>query len=337
MKNKDDLTTLIPLKEYTPPELPKLKAVRKNPSILKSLPSRWQNNVKIMSCLGLLGAGMITLASCAGDGIPGNTGSNGREVPHPSTMHHGGAGGVPIYIEGETEGQQGEITIENGEFIIIEGSEFDPNRRIDLTGAVIIESEPPNPNLSYPSSTNEIYIPPYIIIDDLDFRTHFGGSGAGPFYVVYMTEQEAMSIVRSQLETAGLTFGATPPDNTVAIQDDFTLFTRIYKLNLFDDDKNVAITGVGQNQNHWLAQRIADRFEQQNIDASIGVFYTPGLSPNEEWDYEWDWNWSEDGSPYHPTNEEIEAVKEKARPLLEERLTKQIQAFIDFLTSEGIL
>ena len=41
---------------------------------------------------------------------------------------------------------------------------------------------------------------------DVVVRTHMGGSAAGPFYVAYLTEQEALGIIRSRLYQAGIAF-----------------------------------------------------------------------------------------------------------------------------------
>jgi len=306
----DDLIALTPVKGYDPPKLPTLQEARKDPYLLKSLPSRWQHNVKVIACIGILGASMITLAGCAGDGISsgGVAGGNPDPTPdlRPVEMHHGGAASAPIYVTCPTEQET-------------------------------IDGQYP-PDIEFDDPDDFDFIPVSVLLEDLELRAHFGGSGGGPFYVVYMTEHEAMSIIRSQLELAGLRFDAAPPANAVELQvDDFTLQVDRFGFDLFDETKNVAVTNVGSGWGNWLAERVAEEFKKQERDISVGVFYTPGLNPDSEFDFEWDWNWNDNGSPLEPSDEEVAEAKERARPILEERLNVYIQEFIDFLHAEGIL
>jgi len=287
---KKDLTVLNPVKTYDPPKLPSLIEVKNDPALLKVLPERWKSKSKVLTCIGLIGAGMLSLSGCAGDGV-----TSGEPpviiAPTPDTnMHHGGSGGVPIYVEGSTE--QG----------------------------------------------YESFIPTQIITEDLVLRAHYGGSGAGPFYVVYLTEQEAMSIILSQLEEAGFRFDSEPPENFVKVQDDFSLHIDNYKLDLFDEHKGVAITSVGFGSNNWLANHVANEFRNQDPDFSVGVFFTPGLSPDSVFGYQWDSKRDEDDwNILEPDDDEVAQAKEKARPVLEKQLNSQIQQFLDFLIGEGTI
>jgi len=298
MKNpKDCLTTLSPLKSYTPPELPKLKDAGNDPMFLKTLPSRWQNNAKVLTCVGLIGAGMITLSGCLGEIVPGGNNNPGGAVctcneNDTHGPHHGGSPSMPIYVDTNTEQ--------------------------DLTDYVLAE----------------------ILEEDLEFRSHWGGSGAGPFYVIYLTEQEVISIILSKLEDAGLRFATEPPDYTVDIEEPWSFHDQsiTFGLDYFDADVNVAIAHVGTRR--YQADEISKGFEQQDTDLSVGVFYTPGLSPDNEWGYNWDMNvsWEDDhGTFFEPDDDQIADAKAKARPLLEAELESQIQQFINFLIAERII
>jgi len=281
-ETSNDLTSLNPVKSYTPPELPSLKDARKDPSFLKKLPSRWKNNAKVVTCIGLIGAGMLTLTACpVEDVLDGRT-------------HHGGAASMPIYVDGKTE------------------------------------------------HDNKDYIPTQVITEDLAIMAHYGGSGGGPYYVVYLTEQEALSIILSQLEAAGLRFTADVPGYTADVHVDVGFGMQelqSFGLDYYDDLKDVAIIFA---KNEWLADRILRRFNEQDINTLIGVFFTPELNPDTELGLSWDWNYErEELIREEPDNqeiaEEIADVKERARPLLEARLNSQIYNFIDVLLNAGVI
>jgi len=286
---KYDLTALCPVKSYSPPELPTLKDGRNDPAMMKNLPTRWQNNAKVVMCFGLIGTSMFTLSGCWG----------GRGGGIPDFGHHGGSASMPIYVDKETEQE-------------ISGNKTE-------TGI-------------------EYFVPTQVITEDLVLRAHYGGSGSGPFYVVYLTEQEVMNIIRSQLEFLGLRFDATPPDNIVEIEDSFTLSVSRYGLDLFDKRNMVAIANVGPGTGSWLADKVAEGFEQQDNKFAVGTFYTPGLAPDHEFGFSWNDKFVEDSwEPLEPDEAELADAKTRARPILEEQLNAQIQEFVDFLISEGIL
>jgi len=280
-RQKDDQTVLNPVGSYDPPKLPSLNEVRKNPVLLKKLPVRWQGNAKVITCMGLIGASMISLTACPLDVLFEDRDRRGGET------HHGGAGGIPVYVNGDTEQ--------------------------DLSD----------------------YIPAPILTEDLEIRAHFGGSGAGPFYVIYLTEQEALSTVRFMLETAGLRLNATPPRTTVeVVVDSFHMLKADFGIDLFDDDKGVAVVHAGNSK--WIADDVANEFKQAENRFTVGVFYSPGVSPDNDWGYQWDmFHYTDDRS--EPSDEEINDAKIRARPILEEQLNAQILDFINFLISEGIL
>jgi len=232
--------------------------------------------------------------------LTGCWGGRGNGGGIPGFGHHGGSAPMPIYVEQETEQEiSGNNETENG---------------------------------------TEYFVPTQVITEDLILRAHYGGSGGGPFYVVYLTEQEVMSIIRSQLEFLGLRFDAKPPDNIVEIEDDFTLAVSRYGLELFDKGKMVAIANVGPGTGSWLADHVAEGFEQQGNKFVVGTFYTPGLSPDREFGFLWNDRFVEDTwEPLEPDENEVSDAKERARPILENQLNAQIQEFIEFLISEGIL
>jgi hypothetical protein len=173
---------------------------------------------------------------------------------------------------------------------------------------------------------------------DLVIRTHHGGGGAGPFYVVYLTEQEALSIIRAQAEAAGLRFNAAPPDYTV---DALSMLRGIeIGIDLFDGEKGVALALIDGADNYdtlrWVdtgsvLREAAREFEKQDENIHAGVFMSYG-----QW-ISWDWHLqlSESGlapSPPPMTDEE----KTEAGKAAEEQLRAQVREFITTLQRHGI-
>jgi hypothetical protein len=147
-------------------------------------------------------------------------------------------------------------------------------------------------------------------------RFHHGGEG-GAIYFVYLTEQEALNIIRSELESAGLNFNAEPP---VYIADDRQGET--INFDLYDSEKGVAI--AYNSRYNWISEQIFDEFIAQNDDIKVGIFQDRGA-------------WTNLCRQCNPSDEESAKAKEEAMPQLEEYLNEQIQAFIELLRAEGIL
>lgn len=327
MKFNDDQPRISPLNNYKAPVLPTLYDVRKNPSILRNLPSRWQNKATIISSLGFLGA--LALMGCSH--------SYESEIQSEPSL-------PPFYDLYEQELAVRDAYIQIGQ-------------------------------------------------EALRLRSHHGGGGSMPFYVVHLTEQEAQSIIRAQLEAAGLRFDATPPNYTV----DFWAVS--IGLHLFDEEKGVAIAHISWKDNHFpffsrggnrLAKETATGFAQQTDDISIGVFFNPGRNfgseGRREWeDMVWQIEWiksqiselelmleSEEFDREYDLHEELKLELEEykmelewveqelerierefeeldinepptpeqkavAREVLIEQLTAQVQEFLDMLRSQGIV
>jgi hypothetical protein len=153
-------------------------------------------------------------------------------------------------------------------------------------------------------------------------KMHHGGAGGAPVYVVFLTEQEALSLIREKAEKLGLNLNAAPPDYTVEIDRFFD--TVKIGLDFFDEEKNVALSLVSLLESDWLwgrdslnrevAKLAAEEFAKQENDISVGVLYNPGESPCLD----------------PKTKEEIE--KE-----LRENLAGQVRQFIEGLQAQGII
>ena len=221
-------------------------------------------------------------------------------------FHNGGAGAMPFYvvypIESETE------VYTNG------GYEDDPIIR----------------------ETSEQLVA-RLTQAELDSRMHWGGSGAGPFYVVSITEQEVFGFIRAKLEAAGLDLKGTPPENTVESWAD------THSIDLFDDVRNVAVTHLSWDESNrqfsatgqWLATEIAKDFMVQMENVSVGVFYNPGSTlarGDSHWDEE-----NEELVTIFDVDEVSPEAKEEAREQMIENLTNQVQTFITWLQDQGII
>ena len=170
---------------------------------------------------------------------------------------------------------------------------------------------------------------------DITVRAHYGGAGGGPSYVAYLTEQEALSIIRAEAEAAGLRFNDTPPDYSVDIwEDGWGGDDSKIGLDLFDKDKAVAVAytnmGIHWDVLRWMwnvdiVGETTKAFEKQYKDVTVGVFYDSGETVG------WD--------SYSPENakEVTEEAKAEAGKNLEEQLRAQVREFIKLLQEKGIL
>jgi len=166
---------------------------------------------------------------------------------------------------------------------------------------------------------------------DVEVRTHWGGSGAGPFYVAYLTEQEALGIIQNRLRQAGMSFDAPVPDYVATAEVPAGEATAA--LSLFDERTR---QGIVFPATWWDAftrwpmthEEIEDALQQdfaQRFDISAAFLPNPGESIGD-----YDWNREDD-----PTFTEEE--KQEAGEILKGRLVDQVDAFLDHLRTEGVL
>ena len=173
---------------------------------------------------------------------------------------------------------------------------------------------------------------------DIEVRAHWGGSGAGPFYVAYLTEQEALGIIRNRLCEAGICFDAPVP-NYVATADTEWSAEVTARLALFDERTRQGIVFPaswweelrwGMMTHEELVEALQQDFRER-FNLSVAFLSNPGESIG---DYDWYWNpdWDWDFMPTF-TDEE----KQRVTPLLKQELLARVDAFIAELRAEGIL
>jgi len=305
----DDLLSLTPVQSYAAPAIPTLSDTRANPALLKKLPSRWQKNAAVITCIGL--AGTLTLSACANLGRP-----------------YAGA-------EGETTSYVTQITEQETSSEIFEST----TEQETLSYTYATTTAGATERSANPVTTTQQQVTVGSIVvrgTELELRVHHGGGGGAPTYIVHLTEQEAFGIIQAQLEAAGLRFGATPPNVTVL--EDWHFGPSI-GLDLYDRQRRVAISFISWETNHqpffsWggsrLAEQVSEEFAQhrQLRNTAVGVFYNPGETVG--WG---EMPWGDEWEAKMPTLED----KQAAIPKLRANLNEQAQAFIAFLQEEGIL
>ena len=151
---------------------------------------------------------------------------------------------------------------------------------------------------------------------------HNGGAPSMPFYAVYLTEQEALGIIRSQLESYELNFISHPLGYTITVDG------RSINLDLIDEDNGIAVVyicrrGHAPPTDRSRAMAIANGFMEQ-YGITVGVFYNPG-------DQITSLEFSE------LSDEGILDRMLEAKPALEANLTEQVQEFIASLHEKGMI
>ncbi|MCL2447047.1 MAG: hypothetical protein FWD06_09810 [Oscillospiraceae bacterium] len=148
-------------------------------------------------------------------------------------------------------------------------------------------------------------------------------------YTVQLSEQQALAIIREQLEVAGLDLSTTPPNRQVRYTyDPYRVNTRtlIATLALFDAQANVAVSLLNNASWHdpWNVPRVAEQFAR-NSSTTVGVFFNPFSSlPTTSWRTD---------RPITVTQAQAAA----AAYVMQAELVRQVQTFITHLQAEGIL
>jgi hypothetical protein len=225
---------------------------------------------------------------------------------------------------------------------------------ISLTGCEIFDSKIAGYN---PNSENYLNVAPVF--------AHGEGTGSiGCDMVappVFLSEEEALAIIKSAARDSGLKFSAKPPEYTATNNKPepksqyswenpkYTLGEGSVGVDLYDDKKGVAVTFISmeaaaRNPNmstitlyrpRELAELTAEDFAGQRGDIALGVFYDPGTNweseehqrvLNEYYDNREN-DWEERRAQY----------ESDARTLIEDDLRAQVRDFIEWLQGQGII
>ena len=172
---------------------------------------------------------------------------------------------------------------------------------------------------------------------DVVVRTHFGGSGAGPFYVAYLTEQEALGIIRNRLCEAGICFDAPRPGYVATVE--VARVEATARLALFDERTRQGIVFPARwwspfiywPMSHEEVEDALREYFSQNFNISATFIRNPSRSIGAyDWDGSPDFDWE-----FEP--EFTDEAKQELAPKLKQALLNRVDAFIDQLRIDGIL
>jgi len=205
---------------------------------------------------------------------------------------------------------------------------------------------------------------------------HGGGTGSiGCVMIappVFLSEQEAVAIIKSEAETAGLEFTAKPPDYTSqnnktheesTWENEYVLGDGNIGLDLYDNEKNVAVTYISMNEaeekylpnkdgltmgssvTSYRAKELAgltiEDFAKQQGNITIGVLYEPGIDwENDEYQKiidEYYKVFDESGTSEKSWEEADTEYRNNIKALSEEELREQVRDFIEWLQGQGII
>ncbi|MCL1793517.1 MAG: hypothetical protein FWG34_06580 [Oscillospiraceae bacterium] len=197
---------------------------------------------------------------------------------------------------------------------------------------------------------------------------HGGGTGSiGCDMVappVFLSEQEALAIIKSEAESGGLKFGDKPPEYVATKnkseteyswerENKFELGDGSVALDLYDGKAGVAASYVSMKsaeeiypngpwssvtgyQPKRLAELSAEDFAGQMGDIAVGVFYDPGVPYDTEEHQQILSQFYSDMKEYDYNEARMEYEAE-AKLLMEADLRAQVRDFIEWLQGQGII
>ena len=204
-----------------------------------------------------------------------------------------------------------------------------------LTGIGTVSA---TPHYNNTPETSVVYSAESRGILDVVVHTHYGGSGSGPYYVAYLTEQEALGIIRNRLISVGVGFDSPVPDYTATLEVPYTSTPITARLSFFDEDTRLGIVFPRpwdwwhefqfwyMPQNH-IENTLRWQFSEQ-FNVNVTFMNNPGESMC-------DGDWMERDWETKLTFSEEE--KQAAGLILRERLEYQVDDFIEKLRADGIV
>ena len=240
---------------------------------------------------------------------------------------------------------------------------------ITLTSCGILDSKIKGYN---PTSENFLNVAPVFV--------HGEGIGSmGCMMIVppvFLSEEEALAIIKSSAEDNGLIFEAEPPEyvatnNKPKEKSQYSWENPKYVLgggnvglDLYDAQKGIASAFISMEEAetlpdpssiksyhpYELAGLTVEDFSQQRGDISVGVFYDPGI----DWDNEkykklydeYNSQMSEISGTYdeanpdeytRKSNEILSEYETDVKALIGEQLRAQVRDFIEWLQGQGII
>ena len=273
--------SVTPLKKYAPPKYPTQTNASHEPELLLKLPSSWQKNTAVIAATGFLG--VMSLTSCG-------TSNTALQGPAENIQYSTAPATVPQEISGNAQGYTAnyETTVSQ------EPAEITQEYN---------EIQETTAGSDYSGSLNYLNVAPLFI--------HGEGTGSIACMMVvppvFMSEQEALAVIKNIAEDAGLNFSAVPPRYTATqnkgtdpngwINEDYVLGDGRVGLDLYDSENQVAVAYISMREAvlnyvdqgvprisstsfhpRELAKLTTEDFARQKGDINIGVLYEPGKS-----------------------------------------------------------
>ena len=251
------MISLTPVKRYAPPKYPTQTRAELDPKLLRKLPSRWEKNAAVVAAVGMLGA--MSMASC---GIR-PTSTSGDSAPPAFTA------------ECETEqmlvdGKPIPPACATEQMFVLEGAfaQYEFATEMDVTDETCeLIDLLPTPTTGETWDTGELAGDVLIDIpSEQDFAEVMPTTDMPPLFAggiglpTYLSEQDALAIIKGMAESEGLNFKSGEP---FEYNDQ--------SIKLYDAEKQVAIMYnsdgyMEKSETHAIVDGMA-----------IGVFYAPPM------------------------------------------------------------
>jgi hypothetical protein len=186
---------------------------------------------------------------------------------------------------------------------------------------------------------------------------HGDGTGAAGCVMVvpsvFLSEQEALAIIKSVAESEGISFNTLPPEYIATKNDDgdYLLGEGKVRLRYYDSEKQVAVAyipmrsakkirknrgvlSVSSYNARRLAEMTAEDLSKQEGNIAVGVFYEPGIDRQNE-EMKLIYLSLRDVSRYDRVI--IDEYKAKEKEIMEKNLREQVHDFIKWLQRQGII
>ena len=239
---------------------------------------------------------------------------------------------------------------------------------LGLLGAMTLTSCANNgADTATPKTASPTEIVNYLNVAPVFFHGHGTGSIGCDTVVppVFLSEEEALAIIKNEAETVGLNFSAEPPnyvatnnmaEKNYSWENQVVLGDGNVSLELYDGEKNVAVTYISMHEAGerylpdedggmmWssvesfrprdLAELTAGDFARQEGDISVGVFYEPGMNWDLASEYSRKQNeiWEEYQIYYD--NDTYEFIDEKYAEAYQKKMAEAYNEFAESNTTE---
>jgi hypothetical protein len=184
---------------------------------------------------------------------------------------------------------------------------------------------------------------------------HGGGTGSDGCVMVippvFLSEQEALAIIKSVAESGGLNFDTRPPEFIATKNeiDDYVIGKGEISLKYYDSKKRVAVTyipmrsaemlhknrgwmSVSSYNARKLADMTAEDLSKQEGDIAVGVFYESGGDKQDE-----ELNLINTFLQNAYDRAVVDERLTKTKELSEKNLREQVRDFIEWLQGQGII